>query len=149
MTDAVTIQWESVGTIAATFALAVWALRDPDRDRPKAAEPAAGQSNVLRLKARVRGSPAQTVELADGGVIGRAPGCDLVLDDSTVSKHHARVRIDGGPLIEDLASTNGTYVNGRTIDGATVLRRGDRIALGAAKIVFLGLAMRDRQTPKG
>jgi len=149
MTDATAMQWESVGTIAATFALAVWALRDPDRDRPETGGPAEGRSTLLRLRASVRGSAAQTVELADGGVLGRAPGCDLVLDDATVSKHHARVRFDGGPLIEDLASTNGTYVNGRSIEGATALRRGDRIALGAAKIVFLGLALRGRQNPKG
>jgi len=147
MTAIAAIQWESLGTIAAAFVLAVWALRDPDTERQPSA--AAGQETVVRLKAKVRGRPVQAVELKDGAVIGRVPGCDLVLDDSTVSKHHARIHCDAAPLIEDLDSTNGTYVNGRPVDGPTALRRGDRIALGAAKIVFLGLAARTSKNPKG
>jgi|SRR5215467_11958019 len=141
------IQWESLGTIAAAFVLAVWALRDPDSERLPST--AAGQETLVRLKASVRGRPVQTVELKDGATIGRVSGCDLVLDDSTVSKHHARIHCDAGPLIEDMNSTNGTYVNGRPVDGPTALRRGDRIALGAAKIVFLGLAVRASKNPKG
>jgi len=141
------IQWESLGTIVAAFVLAVWALRDPDIERQEPA--AAGQAVAARLKVSVRGRPVHTVELNDGATIGRAPGCDLVVDESTVSKHHARIRCDAGPSIEDLDSTNGTYVNGRPADGPTALRRGDRIALGAAKIVFLGLAVRGSKNPKG
>ena len=142
------IQWESLGIIAAAFVLAVWALRDPDTDRTPL-RTGEGRSTAVRLRASVRGRPAQTVELGDGATLGRAPGCDLVLDDSTVSKHHARIRCDAGPQIEDLHSTNGTYVNGRPVEGPSALRRGDRIALGAAKIVFLGLAVRGSKNPKG
>lgn len=141
------IRWESLGTIAAAFVLAIWALRDPAAERkPIAAE---GQATVVRLRASIRGRPVQNVEVADGATIGRAPGCDLVLDDETVSKHHARIRCDTGPQIEDLHSTNGTYVNGRPVEVPMALRRGDRIALGAAKIVFLGLAVRGTKIPKG
>lgn len=147
MTGVAAIQWESLGTIAAAFVLAVWALRDPDTVRQETA--VEGQAAAARLKVALRGRPVQTVELHDGATIGRAPGCDLVLDDSTVSKHHARIRCDAGPLVEDLNSTNGTYVNGRPAEGPTALRRGDRIALGAAKIVFLGLAARASKNPKG
>lgn len=140
------IQWESLGTIVAAFALAVWALRDPDVARPAVV---AGEGTLVRVRASVRGAPVRTVELADGATLGRAHGCDLVLDDPTVSKHHARIRCDASPQIEDLHSTNGTYVNGRQVDGPTALRRGDRIGLGAAKIVFLGLAVRGSKSPKG
>ena len=147
MTAVAAIQWESLATIAAAFVLAVWALRDPDTERQEPA--AAGQAMAVRLKVSVRGQPIRTVELNDGATIGRAPGSDLVVDDSTVSKHHARIRCDAGPFIEDLESTNGTYVNGRPADGPTALRRGDRIALGTAKIVFLGLAVRGSKNPKG
>lgn len=147
MSAVAAIQWESLGITAAAFVLAVWALRDPDAVRQPAT--AAGHETVVRLKTMVRGRPVQTVELRDGATIGRVPGCDLVLDDATVSKHHAQVRCDAGPLIEDMNSTNGTYVNGRPVDGPTALRRGDRIGLGAAKIVFLGLAVRASKNPKG
>lgn len=142
------IQWESLGTIAATLVLAVWALRDPEASRTSVAV-AEGQPAVARFRASVRGEAARTIELGEGATLGRAPGCDLVLDDTTVSKQHARIHCEGGPQIEDLHSTNGTYVNGRPVDGPTALRRGDRIALGAAKIVFLGLAVRASKNPKG
>ena len=52
--------------------------------------------------------------------IGRAPNSDLVLDDDYVSTQHARIqRIDDGWMIQDLNSTNGTYVDGQRI-GAPV-----------------------------
>jgi len=63
-------------------------------------------------------------------VIGRDPGCELVIEDSRVSKRHARLRWSGdGWAIEDLGSKNGTAVNGQTVDGAT-LRDGDTISFG-------------------
>jgi len=58
-------------------------------------------------------------------------GCDLVLPDPEVSRRHAIViETAAGPAIEDLDSTNGTFVNDRRIDGAQVLRAGDRLRLG-------------------
>ena len=63
-------------------------------------------------------------------VIGRDPGCELVIEDSRVSKRHARLRWSGdGWAIEDLGSKYGTAVNGQTVDGAT-LRDGDTISFG-------------------
>jgi predicted component of type VI protein secretion system len=70
----------------------------------------------------------QTVE--DGMTIGRK-GCDVNLNDSEVSRRHAAIRSAGGSLaIEDLGSTNGTFVNGERITVATVLRDGDSVRLG-------------------
>ncbi len=67
--------------------------------------------------------------------LGRHPECDLRFDthlDRDVSLRHARIRRDDDQvLIEDLGSTNGTYVNGVRIEGATALHDGDEIALGA------------------
>lgn len=58
--------------------------------------------------------------LGDEGVIGRTPQCDVSLDDPAVSRRHARlVRTETGLLIGDLGSTNGTYVNGRRVQGLT------------------------------
>jgi predicted component of type VI protein secretion system len=65
-----------------------------------------------------------------GATIGRE-GCDVVLMDPEVSRRHATIRDHGGsPAIEDLGSTNGTYVNDRRITVVTVLREGDVVRLG-------------------
>lgn len=54
---------------------------------------------------------------ADRVVIGRADDCDVVLDDPSVSRHHAEIasRPGSAPVLEDLGSANGTFVNGRRI----------------------------------
>jgi diguanylate cyclase (GGDEF)-like protein len=79
--------------------------------------------------------------LAAGEVIvGRAPESGVPLLDGEVSRQHARFRVDEGRvLVEDLASTNGTRVNGALIQGLAELRPGDRIAIGGhvLKLVFL------------
>jgi len=64
--------------------------------------------------------------------IGRAPGCHVsVADDTFASSLHARVfGRDGGVFVEDLGSTNGTYVNGARLAGPTVLRPGDQVQVG-------------------
>ncbi len=63
-------------------------------------------------------------------VLGRGPGADLKIDDSGVSRRHARlVRSHGVHNLIDLRSTNGTAINGRPVDVA-VLRPGDRVQLG-------------------
>ena len=64
--------------------------------------------------------------------VGRGGGCEIVLpDDTFVSQVHARLfQRDGRTYVEDLGSRNGTYVNGKRIDTATRLRRGDRVQFG-------------------
>jgi diguanylate cyclase (GGDEF)-like protein len=64
-------------------------------------------------------------------VLGRDEGADIVLDDPTVSRVHARVTRSGERqhIIEDLGSTNGTFVAGRRIRRAS-LATGDRVQLG-------------------
>jgi predicted component of type VI protein secretion system len=72
-----------------------------------------------------------------GGVVGRSRECEVVLDDSGVSRKHAEIRPSAeGWAIVDLNSTNGVRVNDRRIDGARELRSGDRIELGSTRIVF-------------
>jgi Protein of unknown function (DUF3662)/FHA domain len=73
-----------------------------------------------------------------GAVIGRSRECDIVLQDSNVSRRHAEIRPTGGDgwTIADLGSTNGVRVNGRTINGATPLQAGDEIAVGTVDVRF-------------
>ena len=64
--------------------------------------------------------------------VGRGGGCALVLNDDTyVSQLHARLfQQNGEGYVEDLGSTNGTYVNGKQINGVTRLKRGDQVQFG-------------------
>jgi FHA domain len=71
------------------------------------------------------------VEAIADVVIGRE-GCDVVLADPEVSRRHALVRVvaGGGVAIEDLGSTNGTFVNERRVEGVVALRDGDSVRFG-------------------
>jgi len=64
-------------------------------------------------------------------VIGAAEDCDIVVDEATVSGHHCRLsRTHGGFILEDLGSSNGTFVNRDRIRVSTNVAKGDRITLG-------------------
>ncbi len=63
--------------------------------------------------------------------VGRAAGCSLVFDERYVSQVHARIFVrDGSVFVEDLGSTNGTWVNGARVVGQMPARLGDRIRVG-------------------
>lgn len=70
-------------------------------------------------------------------VIGRMPGCEIVLADPNVSRRHAEVRDEGGRwVVSDLGSTNGTKVNGVRLAAPQELAPGDEIRVGATSIRF-------------
>jgi hypothetical protein len=72
-----------------------------------------------------------------GAVLGRSRECDIVLEDSGVSRRHAEIRpTRDGWTIADLGSTNGVRVNDRAIHGVHALVLGDRIELGSTEVVF-------------
>jgi hypothetical protein len=72
-----------------------------------------------------------------GAAIGRSRDCDIVLDDSSISRRHAELRPAGSSwTIEDLGSTNGVRVNGIVVRGAEQLTSGDRIEMGSTEILF-------------
>jgi pSer/pThr/pTyr-binding forkhead associated (FHA) protein len=67
--------------------------------------------------------------------IGRSPDLELVIADDFVSTHHARVvPAPGGPLLEDLDSTNGTLLNGVRVKGASPLKAGDEVEIGTVRL---------------
>ena len=70
-------------------------------------------------------------------LVGRAPACDLVLDNQQVSRSHAVFeQADDGIQIRDLGGANGTYVNGQRVP-VVKLANGDEIRIGACHIRFL------------
>ncbi len=70
-------------------------------------------------------------DLGDEITLGRATGCTITVDDDFVSQLHARVfRRDGQVVVEDLGSTNGTYLNRQRVSAPMVVRDGDRLQVG-------------------
>jgi pSer/pThr/pTyr-binding forkhead associated (FHA) protein len=97
--------------------------------RERRAEPRGG----LRLRIVEPASRKGETHTIDREItVGRGGGCALVLSDDTyVSQLHARLfQQNGEGYVEDLGSTNGTYVNGNAIDSATRLKRGDQVQFG-------------------
>jgi hypothetical protein len=73
----------------------------------------------------------------EGVALGRSRSCDIVLNDPNVSRRHAEVRPRGGSwVLVDLDSTNGSRINGRSIQGSEVVKPGDEIELGSTRLTF-------------
>lgn len=71
-------------------------------------------------------------------VIGRHPGCDIVIDASAVSRQHAAIAIeDGQATVEDLRSRNGTLLNGRPLASPHRLVDGDQVQICEQVLVFV------------
>jgi pSer/pThr/pTyr-binding forkhead associated (FHA) protein len=71
-------------------------------------------------------------------VVGRLPDCDVVVDDPSVSKHHARLSWYSKTwAVEDLGSSNGTRLNGHPVEGMSVVHDGDELAFGDARFLMM------------
>jgi hypothetical protein len=101
----------------------------PARDRPR---PPATARGVLVAEGR-----RFAIE-STGAVVGRSRECEVVLQDSNVSRRHARIARSaaGTWTVEDLGSTNGVHVNGERVTGQVELRPGDRLDLGTVAARF-------------
>ena len=128
---------------------AVWAevsvttADGPRRQRRRGASPTIASPPAPARGRRSRGSPTELVAvepadqvgrrypLGDEITVGRAAGCQVTVDDTYVSQLHARVFTrDGQLFVEDLGSTNGTYLNRVKVAGPMVMQRGDRLQVG-------------------
>jgi hypothetical protein len=123
--------------------LVVRAVREDLWGRAVPAAPAAARPAAEPKAKRRRGTPRQlvvtegplqgtTITLGESPVtLGRGHDCTLVLADDYASTHHARlVPGEAGWLLEDLGSTNGTYLNRAKVAGPMVMQKGDRLQVG-------------------
>jgi hypothetical protein len=79
----------------------------------------------------------QAFIVGSGLVIGRADGIEVRIEDTFASGRHARVfDHDGLVYVEDMNSTNGTYLNGRRVDGQEPLNANDRIRIGDTELRY-------------
>ncbi len=77
------------------------------------------------------------MSIGDEFSIGRAAGCNLTLDDTFVSQHHASiVWRDRKFVVADAGSTNGTFVNDQRLTKTVSLRPGDRVRIGSTVLEF-------------
>lgn len=106
----------------------------PDDELDGGARPYSGKLVVQRGGGLATG---QTFGIGPGLVIGRALACEVTIDDSYASGRHARLYDrDGHVYLEDLNSTNGTYVNGARVSAQQLLRAGDSVRIGDTEMTF-------------
>jgi hypothetical protein len=141
------------GFIAVLYLFLLWVARSAMRDLARyggtaaAAEPVdargprrreragpdlrAGVSPRLHVVAAMGHEPGTTFEVGDGATFGRSDSADIRVDDPFASSAHARIFDRGGFMyLEDMGSTNGTYLNGRQVKTAQRLSMSDTIRIG-------------------
>ena len=106
---------------------------EPGRVRDEYVPRGSGESELVVEDSEIL-APETRFSIRDGATsIGRSAASDVVLkNDDYASGRHAQLTRHGGLLyVEDLGSTNGTFVNGRKTVGATPLRHGDSVRVGS------------------
>jgi hypothetical protein len=83
-------------------------------------------------------TPGMEYDIGEGAVLGRGDQAEIRLEDPFASSRHARLLRQGGVIVlEDLGSTNGTYLNEELLSGPAPLHRGDRVRIGDSEFTFL------------
>jgi FHA domain len=82
-------------------------------------------------------TPGMEYDVGEGAVLGRGDQAEIRLEDPFASSRHARLIRQGGiVVIEDLGSTNGTYLNEELLSGPQPLHRGDRVRIGDSEFTY-------------
>jgi pSer/pThr/pTyr-binding forkhead associated (FHA) protein len=109
---------------------------------PQASRQAIGQDDSQgrppeRVAVIAPGGKPRTFDLGDELIIGRGDKCHVVITDSYASQVHARVfRRQNGIYIEDMGSTNGTFLNRKKVTSPTMINRGDTARIGKTELEF-------------
>ena len=103
----------------------------PVRSRRAGPDLRAGVSPRLEVVAAMGYEPGTSFDLGEGATLGRSNGADIRVDDPFASSAHARIFSRGDFMyVEDMGSTNGTYLNGRELRTAERLKMADVIRIG-------------------
>jgi hypothetical protein len=147
------------GFLAVLYLFLLWMARSALKDLRRSADdrgPAAGPDyadatgmHAAGAAGRPDGTPKLRVgtgaglragaayDLSDGALLGRGDQADIMLEDSFASSNHARLVPHGDVIVlEDLGSTNGTYLNDEPLRGPQPLHPGDRIRIGDSNFTF-------------
>jgi hypothetical protein len=140
------------GFLAVLYLFLMWVTRSALKDLrsgggredgvPAAAtslHPAASSNGYAQLVvARAPGHDSGLAyDIGEGAVLGRGDSVEIRLEDPFASSSHARLLRQGPVMvIEDLGSTNGTYLNEELLTGPQPLHPGDRIRIGDSEFVF-------------
>ena len=82
--------------------------------------------------------PGMEYEVGDGAVMGRGDQAEIRLEDPFASSRHARLIRQGAVIvIEDMGSTNGTYLNEELLSGPQPLHAGDRVRIGDSEFTYM------------
>jgi hypothetical protein len=97
----------------------------------------AGGHPKLRVTTAAGLRAGSAYDLSQGALLGRGETADIRLEDTFASSHHARLVPQGDVIVlEDLGSTNGTYLNGEPLRGPQPLHVGDSIRIGDSEFTF-------------
>jgi diguanylate cyclase (GGDEF)-like protein len=113
--------------------------RDDDSELSASVERGVKSEAVLTVLRGENPGALYTIE-SNEAVIGRSPDATVMIPDDTLSRRHARiVRIGEGFVIEDLESTNGTFIDGSAVSRLQALEDGCRIFLGSKTVLLFKL----------
>jgi hypothetical protein len=142
------------GFLAVLYLFLLWVARSARRDLVRSQEPAlvddpgdlderggrrrsagpdlsAGVDPRLEIVAAMGYDPGAVIDVSEGATLGRAGSADIHVEDPFASSVHARIfPHDGFMHVEDMGSTNGTYLNGRQLKKAQQLKPADTIRIG-------------------
>jgi len=141
------------GFLVVLYAFLVWVARGATRDlrvgRVLAAPEAATGFHSATAAPHVAGdarlvverapghSPGMIYDIGEGAVLGRGDAAEIRLDDPFASSRHAQLILQAGVVVlEDLGSTNGTYLNEELLAGPAPLHNGDRVRIGDSEFTY-------------
>ena len=125
------------GFLAVLYLFLLWIARSAMKDLARggdstaAAEPIEPPSPRLSVVAAMGYEPGTTFDVGEGATFGRPDNADIRVDDAFASSAHARIFPRAEFMyLEDMGSTNGTYLNGRQVKSAERLKMADTIRIG-------------------
>ena len=110
---------------------------EPRSDREPVLDLGAGVEPRLEVVAAMGYEPGTVFDLTEGATLGRAGSADIHVEDPFASSVHARIFAHSGFMhVEDMGSTNGTYLNGRQLRKAEQLKPADKIRIGDSEYSY-------------